>query len=142
MPDGDPDVARTAAELRLAIGRLVRQVRKEASLPTGQAAVLGHLDRTGPMTTSELAAAERVRPQSMARTVAQLVSLGLVQQAPHPSDRRKVLLSVSPAGRAALEEQRERRTGWLAEAIAERLSPAEQKVLARSVELLDRLTER
>jgi DNA-binding MarR family transcriptional regulator len=137
-----PDVARTAADLRLTLGRLARQVRAEASMPMGQTAVLGHLYRTGPMTTSDLAAAERVRPQSMARTVALLVGLGLVEQQPHPTDGRKVLLSVSPAGRAALEEQRERRAGWLAEAIAEKLSPAEQKTLARGVELLARLTER
>jgi DNA-binding MarR family transcriptional regulator len=138
----DADVARTAAELRLAMGRLVRQARRESSLlPIGQAAVLGHLDRTGPMTTSDLAVAERVRPQSMARTVAQLVALGYVDQAPHPTDRRKVLLSASTAGARALEDHREMRTGWLAEAIAQRLTPAEQKALARSVELLGRLTE-
>jgi DNA-binding MarR family transcriptional regulator len=138
----DADVARTAAELRLAMGRLVRQVRREGSLlPIGQAAVLGHLDRTGPMTTSDLAVAERVRPQSMARTVTQLVALGYVDQAPHPTDRRKVLLSASTAGSKALEDHREMRTGWLAEAIAQRLTPAEQKALARSVELLGRLTE-
>ncbi|HMJ32775.1 MAG TPA: MarR family transcriptional regulator [Baekduia sp.] len=143
MTDAAPDVARTAADLRLALGRLVRQVRREASLlPIGQAAVLGHLDRTGPMTTSDLAAAERVRPQSMARTVALLVGLGLVEQAPHPTDGRKILVSASAAGRAALEDQRERRAGWLAEAIAEKLTPAEQKTLASSVALLGRLTER
>jgi DNA-binding MarR family transcriptional regulator len=142
MTDAAPDVARTAADLRLVIGRLVRQVRQEATLPMGQAAVLGHLDRTGPMTTSDLAAAERVRPQSMARTVARLVELGLVEQASHPTDRRKVLISATAAGRAALEEQRERRAGWLAEAITEKLTPAEQRTLARSVELLGRLTER
>ena len=138
-----PDVAHTAAELRLAMGRLVRQVRQEGSLlPIGQAAVLGHLDRTGAMTTSDLAVAERVRPQSMARTVSQLTAIGFIDQAPHPTDRRKVLLTASAAGRAALEEHRERRTGWLAEAIAQRLTPAEQKALARCVELLGRLTER
>jgi DNA-binding MarR family transcriptional regulator len=137
----DVDVARTANELRLVLGRLVRRVRAEAALPLGQGAVLGHLDRTGPMTTSDLAAAERVRPQSMARTVAQLVELGLIRAAPHPTDRRKTLLSATAAGRAALEDQRDRRAGWLAEAIAQQLSPAEQRTLARSVELLGRLTE-
>lgn len=137
----DADVARTASELRLALGRLVRRVRAELSLPLGQAAVLGHLDRTGPMTTSELAVAERVRPQSMARTVAQLIDLGLVATRPHPSDGRKTLLLLTPAGTAALEDQRERRAEWLARAIEQQLTPAEQKTLARSVELLDRLTE-
>jgi DNA-binding MarR family transcriptional regulator len=77
----------------------------------------------------------------MARTVAQLIDLGLVATRPHPSDGRKTLLLLTPAGTAALEDQRERRAEWLARAIEQQLTPAEQKTLARSVELLDRLTE-
>jgi DNA-binding MarR family transcriptional regulator len=137
MPD--VDVPALAAELRLELGRLVRRVRAEAHLPTGQAAVLGHLDREGDRTTSDLAAAERVRPQSMARTIAQLVALGHVDQRPDPADGRKTLLRITRSGRAALADQRARRAGWLAEAIEHELSPAEQRALARAVALLARL---
>jgi DNA-binding MarR family transcriptional regulator len=141
--DADDDVARLAADLRLTLGRLVRRARAESTLlPVGQTAVLGRLDREGPMTTSDLAAAERVRPQSMARTVALLQGEGLIGGEPHPTDGRKTLLRIAPAGLEKLVAQREGREHWLAEALEAELSVAERKTLRRSVPLLDRLTER
>ncbi|MGI8331627.1 MarR family winged helix-turn-helix transcriptional regulator [Actinomadura scrupuli] len=133
------DVVRTAGELRAVVGGLVRRARVTDDLPAAQAAVLGYLDRDGPMTTSELAGVQRVRHQSMSRTVAQLVAQGLAGQRPHPGDRRKTLIELSAAGREVLEARRGRRVDWLAEAIATELSPAEQVSLARAIELLARL---
>ena len=135
----DPAATRVASELRLALGRLVRRVRAESGVPLGQLAVLGLLDREGPHTTSDLAAAQRVRHQSMARTVGQLVALGLVAQAPHASDRRKTVLSITAAGRARLEDERTRRVDWLAAAIEDELAPEELRALERGIELLARL---
>jgi DNA-binding MarR family transcriptional regulator len=133
------DVVRTASELRAVVGALVRRARTTDELPAAQAAVLGFLDRDGPMTTSELAGVQRVRHQSMSRTVGQLVEQGLAGQRPHPGDGRKTLIVLSPAGREALEARRGRRADWLAEAMATELSPAEQVRLAHTVELLARL---
>ena len=57
-----------AHDLRETLGRLVRRLRSEpGSLPVAHATVLARLDREGPAGTSDLAAAERMRPQSMAR---------------------------------------------------------------------------
>jgi DNA-binding MarR family transcriptional regulator len=143
MPDDADDVARLAADLRLTLGRLVRRARAESTLlPVGQTAVLGRLDREGPMTTSDLAAAERVRPQSMARTVALLQQEGFVVGEPHPTDGRKTLLKIAPAGLETLTVQRQGREGWLAEALEAELSAAERRSLRRTVALLDRLTDR
>jgi DNA-binding MarR family transcriptional regulator len=133
------DVVRTASELRAVVGGLLRRARTSDALPAAQAAVLGYLDREGPMTTSELAGAERVRHQSMARTVTQLAAQGLVGQRPHPGDGRKTLIVLNAAGREALEARRGRRVDWLAEAIATELSPADQARLAQTIELLARL---
>ncbi|HWI74971.1 MAG TPA: MarR family transcriptional regulator [Baekduia sp.] len=144
MPADDADdVARLAADLRLTLGRLVRRARAESTLlPVGQTAVLGRLDREGPMTTSDLAAAERVRPQSMARTVSLLQSEGFILGEPHPTDGRKTLLRIAPAGLEKLTAQRQGREGWLAEVLATELSAAERRSLSKSVALLDRLTDR
>ncbi|MEV5705259.1 MarR family transcriptional regulator [Actinoallomurus sp. NPDC052274] len=136
------DVNEVAHELRLVVGRLVRRARRPEDLPTPQAAVLGHLDREGAMTTAELADRQRVRHQSMARTVGQLTALGLIAPGPHPSDARKTLLTITDAGRAELRSQRTRRAGWLAEAMASELSPEERRELARAVALLARLADR
>jgi DNA-binding MarR family transcriptional regulator len=144
MPeDAEDDVARLASDLRLAVGRLVRRVRAESSLmPVGQTAVLGRLDREGPMTTSDLAAAERVRPQSMARTVSLLQDEGFVESEPHPTDGRKTLLRIAPDGLDKLHAQREAREHWLAEALDTELSAAERRTLRKTMALLDRLADR
>lgn len=142
-PDADDDVARLASDLRLTLGRLVRRARAESTLlPVGQTAVLGRLDREGPMTTSDLAAAEKVRPQSMARTVSLLQDEGFVAGEPHPTDGRKTLLRIAPAGLEKLVAQRDGREHWLAEVLTSELTAAERKSLRKTVVLLDRLTER
>jgi DNA-binding MarR family transcriptional regulator len=139
------EVEHTAQQLRLVVGQLVRQVRAETggptALPVPQAAALGWLDREGPMTTSQLAAVQSVRHQSASRVVNQLVAKHLVVLKPHPTDGRKVVVTVTPTGRRALTRQREHRAEWLADAIATKLSPADQRTLARGVEVMVRLIE-
>jgi DNA-binding MarR family transcriptional regulator len=137
-----PDPQQTAADLRLAVGRLVRRVRRETSvLPPARMAVLGRLDRDGPLTIADLAAAERVSHQSMTRLVASLREANLVRPAPPPADdRRRKPFALAAAGRAALDAQRTHRSSWLATAIATELTAAEQRTLAAAIPLLDRLT--
>ena len=57
--------------------------REHASDLAGRGARAGS-SATGPQTTSALAAAERVRPQSMAQTIAELEAAGLVARRPRP----------------------------------------------------------
>jgi DNA-binding MarR family transcriptional regulator len=136
----DPEAL--ASDLRVVIGQLVRRLRAERrDLPLAQVTVLGRLDRVGPCGVSDLAAGERVRPQSMASTVAALLAAGLVSRASDPGDRRRVLIALTPAGREALAVDRRRREGWLADAIRGDLSPKEQRALADAAVLLARIAE-
>jgi DNA-binding MarR family transcriptional regulator len=135
------DPVLTATELREVLGRLVRRLRAEDTTPFSHGVILGRLDRTGPQSVSDLAAAERVRPQSMAETVKELEADGLVCRRPDPHDRRRALLELTERGDVALQGMRHRREGWLATAIARDLSSDEQAVLRDAVELLKRLTE-
>ena len=135
------EVASTASELRIVLGQLVRRLRVEHRFPISQGAVLGRLGRGGPQTTSALAAAERVRPQSMAQTIGELEADGLVGRTPDPDDRRQVMIGLTERGRRVLAEDRSRREGWLADAIATELTAEEQAVLARAVPLLRRLAQ-
>ena len=131
-----------ASDLRVVIGQLVRRLRAERrDLSLAQVTVLGRLDRVGPCGVSDLAAGERVRPQSMASTVAALLAAGLVSRAPDPGDRRRVLIALTPAGREALAVDRRRREGWLADAIRGDLSPKEQRALADAAVLLARIAQ-
>jgi DNA-binding MarR family transcriptional regulator len=134
--------AAVATELRTAMGKLTRRVQHEDRIPLGQVSVLGILDRNGAMTTSDLAADQRVRPQSMARAVGLLMQQGLVVRRAHPTDGRKSLMELSPEGRAALEAERGRRAGWLAQAIELELTGEEREELARCAALMERLAAR
>jgi DNA-binding MarR family transcriptional regulator len=135
------DLTRSASELRIVLGQLIRRLRAEHSFSLSQGVVLARLDREGPQTTSALATAERLRPQSMAQTVADLQASGLVTRTPDPTDRRQVLIALSDEGRRTLAADRRRRDGWLAQAMAEELTPDEQETLIRAVPLLRRLTQ-
>jgi DNA-binding MarR family transcriptional regulator len=138
---GRVDSAAIASELRVVLGRLVRRLRAEYGFPIAHASVLGRLDREGPQSVSELAAAERVRPQSMAQTVGDLEADGLVERRPDPEDRRRASVELTERGRERLREDRRRREGWLARAIEEDLSPREQALLGETLELLGRIAE-
>jgi DNA-binding MarR family transcriptional regulator len=140
MPHPTAQVVKGAGELRLVLGQLIRRLRAEYSFPVAQATVLSRLDREGAQTASALAAAERVRPQSMAQTLAELEAAGLIERRPDPGDRRSSQIELTKEGRARVLEGRGRREDWLAAAIAAELSPEEQRTLLAAVPLLQRLT--
>jgi DNA-binding MarR family transcriptional regulator len=135
------DVPLIASELRVVLGQLVRRLRVEHRFSLAYGTVLGRLDREGTSSTSDLAAAERVRPQSMAQTVGELEADGLVSRRADPADGRRALLELTDAGRCKLQADRQQREGWLAQAIAEGLSEQEQQALADAVPLLARLAD-
>lgn len=144
MTDG-PTPVKTATELRAASNRLSRRLRSERpddELTMSQSVVLGRLDLDGPATASELAAAEHIRPQSMGATLGVLESRELITKGPHPTDGRQVVVSLTDRGRQAVEAARKSKTDWLTHAIAEELSPTEQRLLSMAVELINRITAR
>jgi DNA-binding MarR family transcriptional regulator len=134
------DIAPLAADLRVAVGQLVRRLRSENLFPLTQTWVLGRIDREGPASVSDLAQALRVRPQSMAQTVGDLEAEGMVERNPDPDDRRRALVSLTDAGQARIEADRAAREGWLVKALEE-LPDSDRETIERSVELLNRLAE-
>lgn len=134
------DITPLASELRVVLGQLVRRLRAEHRFPISQGTVLGRLNREGPGSVSDLAVAERVRPQSMAQTVSDLEGDGLVERNPDPSDGRRALVSLTASGLEALEADRRNREGWLVKAIEE-LPPEDQATVGRAIVLLRHLAE-
>ncbi len=139
-----PAAEASAAELMQAVGVLLRRVRGEAGSSEGpswsQAAALGRLDRTGPMTTAELARAEMVKPQSMGTLLAELEQEGLVRRDPHPTDGRQILFSLTAAGVAARRQRQAAKLAWLTAAIG-RFDADEQRTLVEAIALVRRLGE-
>lgn len=136
------DTALLASELRVVLGQLVRRLRAEHRFSLSQGTVLSRLDREGTNSIGDLAAAERVRPQSMAQTVSELEADGLIARRADPTDGRRTLLELTDQGLQTLQEDRRQREGWLAETITDDLSEHEQRVLADAVALLRRIAER
>jgi DNA-binding MarR family transcriptional regulator len=140
----EPQAATIAKDLEIVFGRLRRRLRFEAppdGIPLSQMVVLNRLERDGPQTTSALAAAEHVRPQSMASTVASLVSQQLITRFEHATDKRSTLIDITDTGRKVVLANRESRGAWLGRAIAATLDKSEQQLLADAIKVVERLTD-
>ena len=115
------DAAQVASDLRVVLGALNRRLRAENRIPLSHAAVIGRLDRCGPRSVSDLAVAERVRPQSMAQTVHELEIAGFVSRCPDPTDGRRVFIELTAPGLELLHTTRARRETWLTETLERQL---------------------
>jgi DNA-binding MarR family transcriptional regulator len=139
------ELLRASGDLRVALGRVVRRLRQghvvgEATL--AEASVLSRLDRDGPATPGCLAELDRVRPQAMGVTLAALAERGLVARDPDPADGRRVLMSITPAGRRLMTDRRSRSSLAIAQALADGFTPAERRRLVAAIPLLERLADR
>ena len=135
------DQPRAATEIRHAVTRLAHRLRMERpqdGLSTSKLGVLGHLYRRGPAPPSAIAAAERYQPQSLTRLAAELLEAGLITKARGTTDRRQVLLAISPAGLLALRDNMAGRDAWLGAALLT-LTDTERALLRLAAPLLERL---
>ena len=141
----DPDVVEVADALRVSVGLLRRRIRQrkaaEGELTLPESAALARLDRGGPATSSELARLEQISPQSMGTTLGGLEARGLVARRPDPSDGRRAVLYLTPAGQAVLRDRRNESTQRIAQVLTTEFTAAEQRQLLAAARLLERLAE-
>jgi DNA-binding MarR family transcriptional regulator len=143
MPDPDPSSDALAADLTMAVGRLLRRLRAEANpseLNLSQMGALARLEQGGPMTTADLARAELMKPQSMGAILASLEQEGLIERQPHPTDRRQVYFALTEAGAAVRTRHRAAKRDWLARALAE-LDPDARRTLAAAIPIIQQVGE-
>jgi DNA-binding MarR family transcriptional regulator len=136
------EIAAAANRLRMVVRVLNRRAQaqtREGSPTRSQQAVLAWLDERGEMTSSALAAAEGVRPQSMGELVDTLEQRGWVGRRRDRADRRKVLVSLTSAGAEALGAGRELRQAWLTDALSTLLDAKERRQLIAAIGLLERV---
>ena len=141
MPVREPPTAVLAHELRETLGRVIRRLRAEPGLSTSRMAVLGHLDRNGRSNISALAAREHMRPQSMAETVHDLETAGLVSRRPDPDDGRRAIIELTDTGLDELKTTRARRETWLTEALTRELDADERALVHEALALLNRIAD-
>ena len=136
-----------ATELRISVSRLARRLRAEriargvaTELSDTQLAALSALEFHPAMTPGELAEHEKVQPPSMTRVIAALLERGLVTRAPHPTDGRQVILTVTDQGRDLVHQSRRARQAWMAQRLRE-LTPQERATLRAAAPILQRLSQ-
>jgi DNA-binding MarR family transcriptional regulator len=133
-----------AKDIRSVFSRLRRRLREVAGLgdlTPSQTSVLSRLERGVPASASALATLERVRPQSMAATLAAIQDHGLIRREPDPADGRRQLISLTEAGREVIAGSRRQREEWLARALTDHYTEAERQTIIEALVLLDRLVE-
>lgn len=138
------ETAPLAAALRLAVARVTRRLRQAhavGDVSLSGVSVLARLSGAGPDTPGSLAELERVRPQAMATTLNGLEQRGLISRAPHATDGRRAVVSITEEGRTMLAERRSESVSRLARALAD-FTPREREVLREALPLLDRLAQR
>ena len=126
------------------VGRLRRRMRDlydPSELTPSATSVLSRLSKSGPMTASELAVAERVRPQSVAATLAVLDEHGLLERRRDPDDGRRQLITLSRAGGALVTDRRRAGEQWLARSLQDHFTEAERRTILEATALLDRLAD-
>jgi DNA-binding MarR family transcriptional regulator len=89
-----------------------------------------------PATLKQVAAAVRRGEPAVSRSIDTLVRAGLVDRAADPTNRRRLAMRLSEAGRRELEQKP--RTGTAFEAKLGRLAQSELRAIERAVEILER----
>ena len=138
------DQAAVAAQLRAVAVGLIRRLRSTASpgdLTWSQESALLRLETGGPQTISQLARAVGTRSQSMGAIVASLEAQGLADRSADSRDGRQRIITVSDAGRRALDDARAVKQDWLAQRLTDELNDRERGILAQAVPLLQRIVD-
>ncbi|MCX6500692.1 MAG: MarR family transcriptional regulator [Arthrobacter sp.] len=122
-----------------ALQPLLRRLNTDRTISSGKVGVLRHIAEHGPATTSELATVVQVSPQAISLAARELERLGFVVRVPDVSDRRRIWIEITDAGRRKLAHESSAGHDWLDRAITERLTPEERTTLEAVIPILRKL---
>ena len=136
------DLTEQAARLRLAVNRMARRLRQEANTQLGPASIaaLATIERSGPLTPSEVARIEGIQRPTATRILSRLTEAGLVSRTTDPSDGRSSIVQVTADGRKTLNRLRKRKTAYLARTMRA-LPDDDVATLTRAAEILEQVLE-
>lgn len=127
-------------DIRLLI-HAARVARDLGDTSAAEVAALTSLKRAGESTSSGLARVEGISPQAMGVTVAALEARGLIARHQDPDDGRRVLLTLTEAGREVLAARNSSFAAAMTRALAQGFTEAELRTLRDAAPLLERLAE-
>jgi DNA-binding MarR family transcriptional regulator len=119
----------------LPANRLVTDALAGAGTRRHHYSLLAALDENGPASQADLSRRTTIDRSDMVATVNELAERGMVERTPDPTDRRRNLVAITPAGRRLLR----RLDRLLAGVQEEFLSPLSAKERAQLVRLLTRI---
>jgi DNA-binding MarR family transcriptional regulator len=138
------EIAQVAAALSVSLGLFNRRLKQtrvagDATLPELMALV--RLERDGPATPGVLAAQQQISPQSMGATLTALESRKWVSRGQDARDGRRVVFSITDAGRKTLKGRRRLRHEQVARALAKNFNASERDQLMTAAPLIERLAQ-
>jgi DNA-binding MarR family transcriptional regulator len=133
------------SELRTVLARLMKKLRKESvtarHLSLTERSTIGLLDQHKELLPSELASMEKITNQSMSQILNHLLELGYITRTASQTDKRKVIISLTPEGRNVLLQVRSEREKWLTKAIEQTCTKQEQELLKQVIVPLTKIVD-
>lgn len=131
--------ALSAAHARVA-ERLSAALSRSCGLSINDFEILLRLDRVEPpgLRLGDLGSTVRLTQPSLSRLIARLRRQDLLARVGDPHDRRGVLVTITPAGRAALKRAVPVHAQTIRDVLLDRLTPSEQDLLGQ---VLTRIAE-
>ena len=105
------------------------------SLSAARTRVLWDLAHEGPSTQQALARRLEVSPRNITGLVDALEAAGYVARAPHPTDRRAVLVSLTPSA-AQLMREMQRDHEELSQTLLDAVAPSDREAFVRGAEAI------
>jgi DNA-binding MarR family transcriptional regulator len=130
-----------ANRLHSAAIHLLRRLRQEdtaSGLSAPKLSALSVIVFAGPISISDLAAAEQVRPPTISLVVRSLEEEGLVERVRDPKDKRVQRLAPTVKGRKLLQQGQLRRVKRLVKDV-NAISDTERKTLGQAIGIIERM---
>jgi len=124
------DLATRLNSATVHLGRALRRPEQAEGLAAEHRSALGVVVFAGPIRIGALAAAERVGPPAMTRTVGILERAGLVRREADERDERAVLIAATARGTRMVREGRDERVRRIAIGLKRLPAPARARLAA------------
>lgn len=108
-----------------------------SSLSPAQFEVLGYVSKKSDVSVKDIAQALKITPSAATQLVEPLVQEGCILRNTDPSDRRSVMLHISPVGKKELVTVNHAKVAWMSQI----LEPLSDEELITLVTLLEKITQ-